>query len=443
MSVSHPHKSVCPASIDCGGTTTVTIGFDARAAESCPADIALVLDRSSSMCPPRLCRIKAAARQLIDHIAAPSRLGLVSFADTARRDAPLTTDKPFLHRAVENLQYGGATNHHDAFAAAETLLAPSERRKILVLFTDGATTTGPDPDPVADRLKAAGVEIYCIGLATDPAPLHRWASRPTADHVAATDDPDDLERLFLRIAAQLTTPGARDVTIREELTPDFEILSHDPPTHGSVTVTGPHTLTWMIPAAGRTPTPEAVRLRFTVRHTGTESGRFPVNHSLSYTDSLGNELAFPSPQVEITCPGGGDLLPEACPEPTIFQIPACRDAVHIQLRDTNLPSLGRIVQVDATLCHVCPGRPIAAAILLTEVDACGREHPRGMKTVAVPPQPGPGCRDVTLRCIPFVVPEALTEHPDTLCQPRRFQARVLANYTDADVCCCSGESAGL
>ena len=117
--------------------------------------------------------------------------------------------------------------------------------------------------------------------------------------------------------------------------------------------------------------------------------------------------------------------------------------MHIQLHDTILPSLGRIVQVDAKLCHVCPGRPLAAAILLTEVDTCGQEHPRGMKTVAVPPQPGSGCRDLTLRCIPFVVPEALAEQPTTLCRPRRFQARVLANYTDTEMHCCDAGSVSL
>ena len=323
------------------------------------------------------------------------------------------------------------------------MLATSENRKILVLFTDGATTVGPNPNLLADHLKAAGVEIYCIGLATDTAPLHRWASQPTSDHVAATDDPAELERLFLRIAARLSPPGARDVTLREELMPDFKIVSHDPPTHGKVTITGPHTLIWTMEAVGLTPTPENVHLRFTVRHTGTEAGNFPVNRCLSYTDALGNELAFPSPQVTVTCPSGGDLLPEACPEPTLFQIPACQDAVHVQLRAAALPSLGRIVQVDATIRHVCPGRPIAAAILLTEEDACGQEHPRGMKTIAIEPQTGTGCRDLTLRCIPFVVPEALTEHEHSLCQPRRFQARVLANYTDTDFCCCEAESAAL
>lgn len=45
----------------------------------------------------------------------------------------------------------------------------------MVMFTDGKTTAGPDPNPVAAAARADGVIIYCIGLiganGIDPAVL--------------------------------------------------------------------------------------------------------------------------------------------------------------------------------------------------------------------------------------------------------------------------------
>ena len=49
------------------------------------------------------------------------------------------------------------------------------------------------------------------------------------------------------------------------------------------------------------------------------------------------------------------MLPEPCPAPTEFQIDGCQDAKVVQLADTPLLSLGRIVQVDVTIKSVCPG----------------------------------------------------------------------------------------
>ena len=51
----------------------------------------------------------------------------------------------------------------------------STNAKVMVMFTDGKTTAGPDPNPVAAAARADGVIIYCIGLiganGIDPAVL--------------------------------------------------------------------------------------------------------------------------------------------------------------------------------------------------------------------------------------------------------------------------------
>ena len=64
----------------------------------------------------------------------------------------------------------------------------------------------------------------------------------------------------------------------------------------------------------------------------------------------------------------------------------------------------------------------------------------------IPPQEGEGCRDVVLKCIHFVVPEALDASgaSGSICNARRFTARVLANYVDTNyVACCDPQPVTL
>ena len=93
-----------------------------------------------------------------------------------------------LKAAVDALTAGGSTNHADAFTkASELLAAPSTNARVMVMFTDGETTVGPDPGPIAATARAAGVIIYAIGLsvrggvdvsALDPSPQPpMWRSR--------------------------------------------------------------------------------------------------------------------------------------------------------------------------------------------------------------------------------------------------------------------------
>ena len=143
--------------------------------------------------------------------------------------------------------------------------------------------------------------------------------------------------------------------------------------------------------------------------------------------------------------GGGQscgvciVYPEQCPEPVELTVTGCRDSVVVDLGDVSLESQGRIIQMDVTIRNVCPGKRVALAAILTEVDRDGMEYQRGMKAMTIPAHNFPVCRDVLVKCIKFVVPEDLSVSGGAMCTPRKFKARFLANNIDTDYRCCESE----
>lgn len=270
----------------------------------------------------------------------------------------------------------------------------------------------------------------------DVSALNDWASDPDAAHVAVTPDAADLEDLFRDLSANISKPGATNILIDEVVNPDFVITSIALPTKGSATMIDPHTLQWKIEELGVLASESAV-LEFYIKHIGKDCGTKAVNQSISYSDNEGNVVVFPDPLVTVDC--GLVVNPEPCPIPVDLAIGGCQDSVRIDAGNTYLESQGRILQLDVTVKNVCPGKRVALAVILTEVDDKGAEHPRGMKTITIPAHNCPYCRDVLVKCIQFVLPEDLDVSggaPHSLCNGRNLKARFIAHPIDTDFRCC-------
>lgn len=451
MGVTNSNKVINTDRIDCDGSLRVTLTLTAAPDISAnPTDIVLVLDRSGSMDGVPLANLKLGAKTFIDiideatdgtmdgQIGSGSRMGVVSFSNVATADTGLITSVSDLKDAVDQLTAGGTTNHADAFAKATQLFDPaSTNAKVMVMFTDGNTTTGAPPAPVAAAARAQGIVIYCIGLVgadgLDVDALNDWATDPDNSHVAVTPDAADLEALFAQLAANISKPGATDIVIDEEINADFIITSIGSPTRGSVTMQDIHTLRWKIPELGVTDSESAV-LEFVIRHIANTPGTKQVNRRITYEDHQGNLVTFPDPVVSVNC--DIVLCPEQCPPPVELTVEGCADAVVADLGQVELRGRGTVLELSVTIRDVCPGKRVALAAVLTEVDQNGQEHQRGMKTLTVPAHNFPECRDVQVRCIRFVVPEDLSLSGGAFCAPRRFRARFLANQIDTDFRCC-------
>ena len=168
MGITNSNKQIDVTQIDCEGTLRVTLALAAAPdISSNPTDIVLVLDRSGSMAGSPLTNMKAGAKTFIDiideatdgaedgNIGSGSHIGIVSFSDTAVADTQLITSVSDLKAAADALTAGGSTNHADAFAKAVQLFDPaSTNAKVIVMFTDGKTTAGIPPAPVAAAARA-------------------------------------------------------------------------------------------------------------------------------------------------------------------------------------------------------------------------------------------------------------------------------------------------
>lgn len=456
MGIINTNKQIDTVRIDCNGMLKVTLALNASPdISSNPADIVLILDRSGSMAGGPLANMKTGAKTFIDiideatdgakdgNIGGGSHIGIVSFSSTARQDTQLITSAETLKDAVDTLQADGQTNHADAFTKAIELFDPqSANAKIIVMFTDGKTTAGAPPAPIAAAAKEAGIIIYCIGLigadGIDVSVLNEWATDPDSAHVAVTPDEADLEELFQNLAENISKPGATNIVINETINADFTITSVLPPSKGTATMVNSRVIRWEMPELGTTANEGAI-LEFYICHIGQNSGTKQVNSEILYTDTEKNAVNFPDPSVLVEC--GEVVYQEPCPVPVDILAEGCQDSVQVNLGDIYMDAQGCIVQLDLRLKNVCPGKRVALAVVLTEIDCHGEERQMGMRTVTVPAHSYKTCRDIHVKCLRFVVPGDANGagYGTGNCPARKLRARVFANTLDTDFQCCGSK----
>ena len=158
--------------------------------------VMLALDVSLSMCaddidPNRLAVAQEAASRFIESLEPGTRMGIVAFAGIAQLIVPPTTDKDALHEAVASLTTARRTAVGSALvrsldalsdvnpniAPVRTLVRPRDegaeaapeaglQPDIIVLLTDGASTSGVRPLDAARAASDRGVQVYTIGFGT-------------------------------------------------------------------------------------------------------------------------------------------------------------------------------------------------------------------------------------------------------------------------------------
>ena len=174
--------------------------------------VILTIDVSGSMCssdiaPTRLQAAEAAAATFIEHQGSTTQIGIVAFSSFAQVVQAPTNDQQALLAALQSLTTGrrtaigsGILASIDAISQIDPAVpvttgfgrpgvepAPVPKGDyapdIVVLLTDGASNTGPQPLDAAQEAATRGVRVYTIGFGTatggplDPTCARQFAGR--------------------------------------------------------------------------------------------------------------------------------------------------------------------------------------------------------------------------------------------------------------------------
>ena len=176
------------------------------------ADVALVLDASSSMDGPKLAAAKAAAVAFIGALHLPEdRVGIAAFNREARLVHPLSGDRTSLESAIRAIEMSPGTRIDRGLAAGIEVLAGArtgpEFTPVLVLLTDGIQEAEPDaPGLAADRIRAADVVLHVVGLGADVDAEFLRDLAGTADGLHLSPGPAELEAIYTEIARSIPCP---------------------------------------------------------------------------------------------------------------------------------------------------------------------------------------------------------------------------------------------
>ncbi len=210
-----------------------------------PIDCILVVDVSATAA---IAEAKRFAFDITELFASQDRIGLVSFATSARLDLPLTSDKFGLKAAIADLETGGRSAFGEALQLARKELVANGRGDAIlveILLTDGQSNIGCDPKVEGEVAAEAGIKVIPVGIGNliNRNLLEEFASktggvffkRPTGTTVDRIKD-----LLYVDLAAQ-------GVTVDKVLPPELSYYGASPAPIGvKENADGTTTLTWKI-----------------------------------------------------------------------------------------------------------------------------------------------------------------------------------------------------
>jgi Ca-activated chloride channel homolog len=204
------------------------------------AAVVLVTDVSGSMESPdvepsRIAAVRAAALRFLDRTPSRLRVGAVTFNHAVQAIEPLRTERDEVRALLERLRPSGGTATGNALGAALALLERADSRRnqqapgAIILLSDGASTHGRDPLPLARRAARLRIPVYTVALGTDRGTIqverpdgqtvtrHVPPDRETMRRIAtlsggrtfAADAGDELATVYDRLGSRVTTREER------------------------------------------------------------------------------------------------------------------------------------------------------------------------------------------------------------------------------------------
>lgn len=176
-----------------------------------PVAIVLALDASGSMRKEEA-QVIESATMFVDALRPEDQLGLMMFADKVKVAHDLTVSREFSHRSLRGYQTVGGTALYDVLSEALIRLSTAERRRVVVVMTDGRDENNPGTAPgsvrtfddVLELQQKTGATIFAIGLGTrvDAEPLRKLAA-VSGGQAFFPSEPEELSREYARIVEDL------------------------------------------------------------------------------------------------------------------------------------------------------------------------------------------------------------------------------------------------
>jgi Ca-activated chloride channel family protein len=180
--------------------------------------------QATDVAPSRLAATVAAGEQFLEEVPGAVRVGGVVFDHRAEAVQGPTRDREALRRALrEQMRPSGGTATGDALATSLAMLrsrpAQDGRRPpaAVVLLSDGKSTHGRDPMPVADEARELGIPVYTVALGTasgtlpdgqrvppDTEALREIAER-SGGRAFTAEQADALSEVYERLGSQVAT----------------------------------------------------------------------------------------------------------------------------------------------------------------------------------------------------------------------------------------------
>jgi Ca-activated chloride channel homolog len=290
--LSHPYVS--PGTSELFATVDIT-GVEVPGAPRLPVNLALVIDRSTSMRGYKLQQARQAAHHLVGLLGEDDRLAIVHYGSDVRSlgGLPATpANRERMLQYIDGIWDDGGTNISAGLQEGRAQVRASACNDCverIILLSDGQPTEGltedADLSALVKDIRTGGITVSAIGVGTDfNEDLMQGFAELGGGAYGFLEDAGQLGPLFQKDLRQAATSVARDVELSFTLSPEVrleEVLGYRFKQEGRrVTVRLPNF------SSGQT---ERVVARLTVQ--GARVGR-PVNVtevSLSFWDLRKNE----------------------------------------------------------------------------------------------------------------------------------------------------------
>lgn len=135
------------------------------------SDYVITIDTSSSMLasdiePTRFQAAKTTSQDFIGLLSNDTKVGVVSFGGEVHKESELTSNKPKLKAAIEDIETGttAGTAIGDALYTSTSLLIGSNRSRTVILITDGRNNVGTSLNESIEFAKTHNITINTVGI---------------------------------------------------------------------------------------------------------------------------------------------------------------------------------------------------------------------------------------------------------------------------------------